>query len=69
MKNTQKPQPLCDQTRTAVCRSCGCEGNFTFAGTQEIPPHVAHKMGMELERFTLWNCPHCGTTLSEMSLG
>jgi Fe2+ or Zn2+ uptake regulation protein len=64
MKNTEKQ----DHTRFAECRSCGCLGEFTFAGTQHIPEHVAKKMNMDIDHFTLWNCPNCGTTLSDMNL-
>jgi hypothetical protein len=67
MKKTDKATGPLVETRLAVCRSCGCEDHFTFAGIQEIPPRVAVKLGVE--RFSLWNCPNCGTTLSEMTLG
>ncbi len=68
MKSNAKPNNTLPNTRFAVCRSCGCRGDFQFAGTQHIPAHVAKKLGMGIDQFNLWNCPNCGTTLSEMNL-
>lgn len=53
--------------RRAICPTCHRKGAFTFSGTQQWPEVVASSVGMP-RVLTLWTCPHCHTTLSDLEL-
>jgi transcription elongation factor Elf1 len=55
------------QTRYATCPSCGHQGRFRCNGKQHWPREVAAKHGLP-PVITLWTCPHCLSTVSEVAL-
>lgn len=70
MLSTQEMKKLqfkVQQSRTAVCPTCGISSTFTFSGTQQWPPHIAEKAGLP-EVMNVWSCDSCGTTLLEPNL-
>lgn len=54
-------------TRCAICPTCERRGRFQAAGEQHWPDEVAEAHGVPAT-ITLWTCPHCGTTISELDL-
>ena len=55
------------QRYTTTCPTCGRTGQFTANGTQRWPAAVAAAHGLPTT-ITLWTCPHCHSTLSEIEL-
>lgn len=54
-------------TIRATCPSCQTDTDFVYQGTQHWPEHIAKKAGVPA-KMTLWNCPNCRTTLSNITL-
>jgi ribosomal protein L37AE/L43A len=53
--------------RLARCPSCRHSGEFEYLGSQHWPPELAQKLKVPATTH-LWNCAHCGTTLSDQEL-
>jgi hypothetical protein len=51
----------------AICPSCRHQGYFAWLGDQRWPEAVAQRLGVP-SVVSLWSCPHCSTTVSELAL-
>jgi len=49
------------------CPSCGMHSRFVYCGTQQFPRRVAALAGLPSE-VHLYNCTHCGSTISHVNL-
>lgn len=59
---TSIPDKICE------CPSCHCTTCFRYVGEQEYPLAVALAAGFSTNRFTLWMCGNCETSMLETAL-
>jgi hypothetical protein len=60
-------QRLLTKRILATCPSCRRQGYFVWLGDQCWPEPVARRLGVP-SVMSLWSCPHCSTTVSELAL-
>jgi len=70
MLDTQEMKNLkftTEETKTAVCPTCGEHSEFVLCGIQEWPARVAEAAGLPTI-MTVWSCKSCETTLLETNI-